>query len=209
MLNELTRPTGSTPAFPVTIPETSAATIARNAEVLHQQVVLIRQDTAQLRRDALSTELDQLAMENQRRDAPALLNSLREEGFAWRDVARVMRVSVPAVQKWRRGDGITSGNHLRIARLAALIGTLRAHLIGDPVSWLEMPVKENVLLSRMDLLVADRFDIVLELASEEFSASSIDPLLDEFDPEWRNKYIDDSFETYVDSEGQVAIRAKG
>ena len=84
MLSEMTRPTGSTPAFSVTIPETSAATIARSAEDLHQRVALFREDTAQLRREALSTALGELALKNQKRDVPTLLNSLRDDGFAAR-----------------------------------------------------------------------------------------------------------------------------
>jgi hypothetical protein len=33
----------------------------------------------------------------------ALLNELAELGFAWRDIARMVGVSVPAIQKWGRG----------------------------------------------------------------------------------------------------------
>lgn len=33
----------------------------------------------------------------------SMLSDLAELGFAWRDIARLVKVSVPAVQKWRKG----------------------------------------------------------------------------------------------------------
>ena len=53
-------------------------------------------------------------------DAAPLLSMLGERGFAWRDVARMVGVSVPAVQKWRKGERCTGENRRQVAALVAM-----------------------------------------------------------------------------------------
>ena len=209
MPTDLHRPTGSFSAFPVTIPETRVTSSAYSYEHLHRQVSILREDVAGGRREALTLQLDGTTARWSKRGVKELLSGLRESGFSWRDVARVAGVSVPAVQKWRRGEGVNADNHLNLARIRAVLELLEDRGIEDPVSWLEMTVKQDVLLSKLDIIAMGRFDLVLELASDEFTSSSIDPLLNEFDPEWRSKFVDDRFESFVDSEGVVAIRSRG
>jgi hypothetical protein len=36
-----------------------------------------------------------------------VLQQLADLGFAWRDIARLVKVSVPAIQKWRQGQGMS------------------------------------------------------------------------------------------------------
>ncbi|WP_454299557.1 hypothetical protein [Salana multivorans] len=143
-----------------------------------------------------------------KRDLPlALLERLRNAGFAWRDVARLVGVSVPALQKWRRGDGVTPANRDRLARLVAVTEVLVSLGYQDPVAWLEMPVSEGVALSPMDILAGASVESVVRLASATVE-SEVQLILDGFDPEWRAKYHDDGFEVYRATDGVPSIRAR-
>jgi ribosomal protein S12 methylthiotransferase accessory factor YcaO len=200
---------GVTPFGQVQIPKTrtSAETLDR-VEVLHRQVSDLLSSTAGLRRKGLLDELEDRQQNVSAQSGVDLLSSLSEAGFAWRDVARLAQVSVPAVQKWRRGEGMAGGNRYRMAKVVALIEVLANHFVNDPASWLEMPVKDGVALSRMDLLADSRFDLVLELISDDDNPVSAARVLDEYAPNWRNDLVDDVFETFTASDGIVSIRPR-
>jgi transcriptional regulator with XRE-family HTH domain len=137
-----------------------------------------------------------------------LLTRLSDHGLSWTDIARIVGVSVPAVQKWRRGAGITGENRLRLARLAALLEILERYLIAEPCSWLEMPVITGVSVSGMDLLEADRYDLVLELARGEVAPGDRSSILDEFASDWRESRVDDAFEIVTANDGRLSIQAR-
>lgn len=46
------------------------------------------------------------AAERAKDSVASMLSDLADLGFARRDIARLVKVSVPAVQKWRRGEGV-------------------------------------------------------------------------------------------------------
>lgn len=165
--------------------------------------------TAELQRAMFLNRLEELQRAAVTRDGRTLLVELGDAGLAWRDVARLVGVSVPAVQKWRRGEGITGANRLKLARIVALLTYLSDNMIDEPASWLEIPVRPGVAVSKMDLLIAGRYDLVLELASDEYSSveTTID-VLDEFDPDWRTTRVDEQFEVYIASDGTPAIRPR-
>lgn len=141
--------------------------------------------------------------------APAqLLESLADYGFAWRDIARVLGVSVPAITKWRKGAGVTGENRLRIVRLLAVTDMLERRFIAEPVSWLEMPINEGVSLTSMDLLERGRYDLVLDLASSHTGDGTMDYVLNEIDPNWRNNLVDNTVESFVAEDGVVSLRLR-
>ncbi|MGO1177876.1 MAG: hypothetical protein ACTIME_15300 [Cellulosimicrobium funkei] len=129
--------------------------------------------------------------------------------MAWRDVARLVGVSVPAVQKWRRGAGMTGENRLRLAGVVALLRCLERKMINAPVSWLEMPVLSDVSVTAMDMLAVDRVDLVLELATDDpILGHDRTRVLDEFEPRWRETRVDDKFEVFEASDGLLSIRPR-
>lgn len=199
---------GIRPFESVPIPATASAALAARTQTLHRTVSDLQADTAALRRASLLELLGDRQRTVAARSGVELLRELSGAGTAWRDVARLMAVSVPAVQKWRRGEGITGANRLKLARLVALLDVLGDKMVSEPVSWLEMPVKEGVAASRMDLLVAGRYDLVLELATDEYTSIPVDEVLDQFDPEWRARFVDEHFETFVADDGVVSIRPR-
>jgi len=114
-------------------------------------------------------------------------------GFSWRDIARMSSVSVPAIRKWRNGGSATAKNRKRVAEIVALCEIARVqYLIDDTAGWLETPLRSEAPVTALDLVAAQRFDLVLQLASDWVSEPDnvADPekVLDEFDPEWRQRY---------------------
>lgn len=197
------------PFASVAIPSTraTAGTLDR-VEVLHRQVSDLRAGTADIRRRGLVNELEDRQQSVAARGGTELLNALSEAGFAWRDIARLVQVSVPALQKWRKGDGMTGANRYKVAKIVALLEVLANHFINEPASWLEMPVKEGVSLSRLDLAADGRYDLVLELISDDGDPISATAILDEYRPDWRESLVDGSFEVFTASDGVASIRPR-
>ena len=133
-----------------------------------------------------------------------LLDALSDVGLSWREIARVSGVSIPAVRKWRNGEQATGENRTRVAMLAALCQLAKdEYLIDDVASWLEVPLHQDVPLTVLDLVVEDRFDLALQLASER----DADPerILDQFDPGWQERYSS-AVEVFTAPDGLLGVR---
>lgn len=187
---------------------TRSASIAARWDALDRTVSDLRRDTVEGRNSTAQDHLQALQTEMARRSIVDVLNFLMDEGMSWRDVARLVGVSVPAIKKWRTNAGISGANRSRLARVAALVEFLRRNLISDVPSWLEMPVADGVQLSAMELLVAGRYDLVLELSRIDGYDDQVAEVLGKFDPEWRDHYYDRTFDVVWDDEGNSAIVPK-
>jgi transcriptional regulator with XRE-family HTH domain len=137
--------------------------------------------------------------------APAeLLRQLGDLGFAWRDVARLLGVSVQALQKWRRGESVTGIRRRQIASLLAACDLIREHDgIEEVASWFEMPLNDSPI-TPFDLWIGGRYDLVFEAASDQVDEESI---LTAFDPQWRERYAS-NFEVFRAADGKLALRPK-
>ncbi len=135
-----------------------------------------------------------------------LLDMLADLGFAWRDLARMVSVSVPAMQKWRKGEKASGENRLKLAGLVAAADLIASQFeIRDIESWFEMPLLEGVPVTPIDLWSASQAFLVLEFASGHLDPESA---LTRFDPDWRAIY-DSPFETHRGEDGYLSIRPKG
>jgi hypothetical protein len=191
------------------LPETtSSPSVFDRVDVAYRESAELHGQVCDTRRRAHLVELEGKTVERARAAPVQALEQLSDYGFAWRDIARVVGVSVPAINKWRKGTGITGENRLKIARLLALIDMLSDRFIDEPASWLEMPITDGVGLSRMDLLERGRYDHVLALASTHSGDGTVDSVLNEIDPEWRDNFVDNMFESYIADDGAVSIRPK-
>src|SRR5215211_172766 len=104
--------------------------------------------------------------ERGRSSAQEMLEELADLGFAWRDVARLVGVSVPAIQKWRRGEGTTGINRQKVASLLAACDLVAEHYgIQEVASWFEMPLLLGIPVAPVDLWAEDRPDLVFDYAS--------------------------------------------
>lgn len=205
-------PTGGVATFDVVhIPHTqSVVTRLAKASELHRQVQQLGPVTTELRREELTRRWQEVAHALLRKSPQELLDEIADQGIAWRDVAKIIGVSVPAIQKWRRGQGLTGENRWRVAQVAALLQVLCDFQISAPASWLEVPLMGEYSPSALDMLAAGRYELVLELADDEYSStSSVEVTLDEFDPNWRESQRDDGFEVVMSSDGLPSIRMKG
>jgi len=156
-----------------------AASLGARAGLLVQDATQLHDETNQLHAETLDELLRARATELAAKPVVDLVGTLGDAGFSWRDVGRLVGVSVPALRKWRHGEPATGENRLRVARLAALSELLEDKaMIADPASWLEVPVVEDVPICGLDLLAARREDLVFRLALHH----GVDPesILDEF-----------------------------
>lgn len=136
----------------------------------------------------------------------AMLDELAGLGFAWRDIARLVNVSVPAVQKWRKGEKASGDSRARIASLLAACDLIKSHyMVEDIASWFEMPLSSSAPVTPITLYAANRADLVFEFASGH---QDPEVLLSEFEPDWRERYRSD-FEVFEASDGHRSIRMKG
>ncbi|MFP7834908.1 hypothetical protein [Marisediminicola sp. LYQ134] len=135
-----------------------------------------------------------------------LLSELADLGFAWRDIARLVGVSVPAVQKWRKGEKASGESRKRLASLLATCDIITNHyMVEEIASWFEVPLSSSAPITPIDLYADNRADLVFE-----FSSGHTDPegILTQFLPDWREQYRSD-FEVFEASDGNFSIRAKG
>lgn len=201
--------TGGTESFrPLPQTRRTAASVANEADVLNRQTKWLHDGASGLRRNAQLDELEESQTVMATHSGKALLIRLSDRGFSWTDISRLVGVTIPAVQKWRRGAGITGENRLKLARLAALLEILEKHLVAEPCSWLEMPLSTDVAVSSIDLLIADRYDLVLELARNEIGGEERESILDEFDPQWRQTKTDSKFEVVRAADGHLSIQPR-
>lgn len=172
----------------------------------HQGAAQLHSETRQLHTDTLEELLRTRSDELASRPLTDLLAELGDQGLAWRDVARLVGVSVPALRKWRQGEQATGENRLKVARLLGLCDLLKEQsLIDDPASWLELPLVHDVPISGLDLCAAGRTDLLFRRALHH----DADPeaILDEFDPGWRTTYRG-AFEVFEAEDGLPGLRVR-
>jgi hypothetical protein len=137
-----------------------------------------------------------------------VLQQLADLGFAWRDIARLVKVSVPAIQKWRQGQNM-SGEHR--GKLAALLAACKMlsedhNFIQEIASWFEMPILPDISVTPIDLWASGHPELVLEYGLAPIS----DPerLLTRWDPQWRERFTS-NFEAFRAEDGNMSLRHKG
>ena len=202
-----------TEILPEPAPTRTIADLVDDAGWLNSRTSLHVQDARQLHTETTQLHTDALEELTRTRaesllsqPLTELLSQLADVGFAWRDLARVIGVSVPALRKWRHGEPATGENRLRVARLVALCDLLEEKAaITDVPSWLEVPLVEDVPITGIDLLAANRSDLILRRALHLGG----DPaeIVDEVDPDWRTLYGRD-FEVFEADDGLLGIRPR-
>lgn len=178
---------------------------SEKARSLVTRVAVLKQDATETHSQALKNELDVLTTHRTRSTALDLLALLSDQGFAWRDIARMLGVSVPAIQKWRRGEKISGDNRFKLAQLVAAQDLIASRFeIRDIESWFETPIS-GAPITPTDIWAAGDVQLVFDYASGLIAPEEV---LNKFDPEWRTKY-DSPFETFLGEDGIRSIRVKG
>jgi transcriptional regulator with XRE-family HTH domain len=182
-----------------------AGALRSRVSVLRDEVEDLHDNASQVQVDAFMVQVEDAATREARQSVDSLLNEFAEMGFSWRDVAQLIGVSVPAIQKWRRGGGVTPNHRRHIARALATCKLLEGHpfSIQDIASWLEMPIEPGVPITPLDLLGRGRIDLLLRWAGH--SDARPEGVLDEIEPDWRDRY-ESRFEVFTAPDGQPGIR---
>lgn len=165
----------------------------------------LHSDADDLHKRTLEQEWRTKTGERCKASVTSMLGELADLGFAWRDIARMVRVSVPAVQKWRKGEKASGDSRMRIASLLAACDLITSHyMVEEVASWFETPLSSAAPVTPIELYAASHPDLVFELAS-----GHVDPeaLLSEFNPDWREQCRSD-FEVFEAGDGNQSIRTK-
>jgi hypothetical protein len=188
-----------------TIDELVAASgyLRSRARLLGEDVAATSRRVSEIHQRAVATQLETKAQTIAKRSVGEMLAELAESGFAWRDIAALAGVSVPAVRRWRLGEPSTGPNRLAIARIVALVETLRDdHLVSDVASWMEVPIVPEAPVTPIDLAVAGRLQDVVDIAG---SHSTGEAVLNSWQPDWRERYRSD-YEVFLAPDGELGTR---
>lgn len=193
---------------PVRISETMI-----DALVQTQDAHIVRVRASSTHNDAVDEHQSKYLLEWQQRvkshselSHEEMLSSLWESGLSWRDIARLLKVSVAAVQKWRGGEKMSPKNFARLRDFVAAYDMVAAHKPGvDIASWIDVPILTNVPVTPRDLWIKGDPNIFFEYALGDMKSEAA---LGAFDPDWRQRYRDDGFETFVGVDGNLSIRTK-
>lgn len=190
---------------PTQVSPPTAASLTEEIGFLRGQAKQTYSDSGRLYGQALQVAWREKTTVCARSSVRELLDELAGKGFAWRDVAKMVGVSVPAVRKWRQGEAATGDNRLKVAAVVAACEHIEeAYMVSEVASWFETPVHLDSPLTPIDLWVGRRADLVLEYASGHAEPDSI---LDRFNPEWREIYRSD-FVSFVGEDGNVSLTTR-
>jgi hypothetical protein len=212
-LSDVTLVTGAATAVPELLSQTRVLAavveemgfVRSRTRLLGDDVAAAVRDIAATHREVLARQLDARARDLAKRGVTEMLDELAAAGFAWRDLAAIVGVSVPAMRRWRQGEPPTGPNRLAIARLLALVEMLRDdHQVADVASWMEVPLAEGSPLTPIDLAKAARFEDVVDVAAGHATG---DQVLDVWQPDWRRRYSAE-FEVFEAPDGEMATRAR-
>lgn len=200
---------GGTASESITIPRLSetrlvAAELTEEIGGDRSEVHVLQENFDDLHKRTHDVEWRVATAERAKASVETMLGELADLGFSWRDIARLIKVSVPAIQKWRKGEKASGDSRKKLASLLAACDLISTHyMVAEIASWFEMPLS-SAPITPVDLYAADRADLIFE-----FAGGHVDPeaLLTEFEPDWRERYRSD-FETFVAGDGNHSIRMK-
>lgn len=184
--------------------QTTATLLTEESRAIRDQVRQLTHDVAVTHQDAHEAEWRMRSARLVKVNAVKQLNDVANMGFAWRDLARLIGVSVPALQKWRKGERLSGDNRKRLADLAAVCELLVTHYYVEEVAaWFETPLISGVPVTPIDLWADGRVDLVFEAASHD------DPetLVGKYDPDWRSTYSS-PFVVVLAEDGQRSIQPR-
>jgi len=198
-----TPPRTAEPAVP---DELFAEQLRARSAGLRDRVTLLNQDVEVLHRDAQDWLLqDRAARRNSETAFSDLLHELYAQwGLGWNDIAAAVGVTPSAVRKWRAGGEPIPDKRMEVAKLAALLEMLREAGVAEPAGFLLSPVTSDVSLHNLEVYVAGKAELVLDLAFQRKRATQV---LDEFDPDWPTRYTRE-FELFVDEDGVRSLRQR-
>ncbi|HUB72397.1 MAG TPA: hypothetical protein VL984_18390 [Acidimicrobiales bacterium] len=181
------------------------ARLTDKAGFLRNDTASLSERAADIHHVSFSVQLDTMTTRLATQSPVRLLDELGDLGFAWRDIARMVGVSVPALRRWRAGERPTGDNRREIAQLLAFVKIIVDHgFVFEPASWMEMPVSSAIATTAIDLYSEGQLEIVFDLATHNITAEQA---LDLIEPDWRTSE-ESNWEVLVAEDGAPYIRPK-
>lgn len=201
---ELGLPVLETDRMSVTQP--SSRVLTEEAGFLRSGARQLNADTQRLHNDTQLHEWTSRASARGKEAPLDLLMHLSDLGFSWRDIARMLGVSVPAIQKWRKGARLTGESRRALANLVAACDLIQDdYSVSEVASWFEMPLLADVPVTPIDLYASGHFSALFDYAGDHADTETILAMLD---PDWKLTYHSD-FEVFRAEDGNLSIRSKG
>lgn len=198
------RPTAADSVPEPAAPPATAGGLIPQVSALRYRADVVNSDATSLGRDVYQLNLDERTSGREHQSVQSLLQILTERGLSWAMISRTLGVSVPAIRKWRLGEGASPENRHALARLVALFDMLADQfMIEDPAAWLEIPLG-STRRTLADAYAAGRVDLILEYAGRWIT--SPERVLDELYPRWRETEASREFQTFVAADGDLGIR---
>jgi hypothetical protein len=200
---ELTAPEQVTRTRTIDEVVADAGFLRRRARLLGEDVAATSRQVSEVHQRAVVVQLNAKARTIAKRSVTAMLSELANAGFAWRDIAALAGVSVPAVRRWRQGEAASGANRLAVARIVALVETLRNdHLVADVASWMEVPLVSDAPVTAIDLAAAGHLQEVVEISADHSTGEEV---LDRLQPGWRERYRS-QYEVFLAPDGELGTR---
>lgn len=172
---------------------------------LRDQSRILHEDAQELHHRALRSNLGVRTQAKTQVSPQKLLEELSNRGFAWSQIAKLLRISVPALRKWRQGESPTGSNRARLARLVALCELFeQEYQIDDVAGWMYVPIDSDRPVTPADLYRDGYLDSVMDWASHRATAAEI---LESLDPNWLKRYESDA-EVFSAQDGMRSFRRK-
>jgi len=182
-----------------------ACDLTEQAGHLRNVNAVLASDLGDVHHRAFRVQLETHTAKVAKRAPTELLGEINDLGFGWRDIARMIGVSVPALRRWRQGESPTGEHRRRIAELAAFLHILTEdHLVSDVASWMEIPITRDAPITAIDLYAQGQLFEIFQLASERITPEEA---LDSAEPGWRDHYRSE-YEVFRAGDGQPAIRLR-
>jgi transcriptional regulator with XRE-family HTH domain len=205
---EDTRGTAATGVTSTRIPtqtRTTAAVLTEDIGDLRRRVRELSVTASTVHQNAYMEEWQVLTQGRAALGGPSLLEALADLGFSWRDIARLVGISVPAIQKWRKGGKLSPENRRKLASLLAACDFITMHfLVEDIGQWFEMPITDSAPITPIDLWADGNPVLVFEYATRHLTP---DETMDKFDPSWRERYRT-NVEVFRDDDGILGLRIR-
>lgn len=126
-------------------------------------------------------------------------------GLEWRRIARLLAVSVPALNKWRIGGGLAPESEQGLRRLVAFCELLAEAGVQDVAAWFLARPMQEAPFTRADLY---QVGAAGDLLDSVYRGSDARELLDRWLPRWREALSSGTFFQPIvtfDDDGSVTI----
>ena len=183
--------------------EERAQKLTGDAGWLRNRSALLNGDVADVHQQSFKVQLDVKTASLAKQEPVQLLDQLGETGFAWRDIARMLGVTVPALRRWRAGELPTGENRRNLAQLLAFVKIISEHVF-EPASWMEVPISAGAPTTSIDLYADGQLDVLFDFATGHMSPEAT---LDAAQPGWRERFRSD-WQGIVDGNGERYIGLK-